>query len=79
MIVGRKRVSAYDLWQYPCYRLWQKKNCPQQGVMSQARIQHHEEVRYYLTLSHTVPVSISMTTPDMVYDILNQHMGYPLG
>ena len=24
LIVGRKRVSAYDLWQCPCYRLWQK-------------------------------------------------------
>ena len=23
LIVGRKRVSAYDLWQCPCYRLWQ--------------------------------------------------------
>ena len=22
LIVGRKRVSAYDLWQCPCYRLW---------------------------------------------------------
>ena len=25
LIVGRKRVSAYDLWQCPCYRLWQEK------------------------------------------------------
>ena len=25
LIVGRKWVSAYDLWQCPCYRLWQKK------------------------------------------------------
>ena len=26
LIVGRKRVSAYDLWQCPCYRFWQKKS-----------------------------------------------------
>ena len=25
LIVGRKRVSAYDLWQCPCYRFWPKK------------------------------------------------------
>ena len=26
LIVGRKRVSAYDLWQCPCYRFWPKKD-----------------------------------------------------
>ena len=26
LIVGRKQVSAYALWQCPCYRLWQGKN-----------------------------------------------------